>query len=377
MKAPLHPQESARLKALDSFEILDTDPEVQFDDVVQLASAICGVPISLISLLDSERQWFKAKVGTEKTETPIDQAICAHTILEDDFFEVPDTTKLDITADNPLVTGDMNLRFYAGAVLRTSDGHPLGTLCVLDNEPRQLTALQRDTLKVLARQVIAQMELRKALKQAELMRREVDHRVKNSLQSVSALTRMQARYAVMPEVRLALDHVQRRIDTVAALHEQLYRAGQGGHVNLSDFARNVWTLAGATAPEGVTMEIEVPELQVDAASAAAIGVVLNEFASNAFKHAFPDGASGRVACRIWEEDGQGWMELSDDGVGMASEERSGGLGLQVMEAAAHQLGGEFELSANGASGTAIRLKFSLVPDVETAAELLMAEVGSS
>ena len=160
MKAPLHPQESARLKALDSFEILDTDPEVQFDDVVQLASAICGVPISLISLLDSERQWFKAKVGTEKTETPIDQAICAHTILEDDFFEVPDTTKLDITADNPLVTGDMNLRFYAGAVLRTSDGHPLGTLCVLDNEPRQLTALQRDTLKVLARQVIAQMELR-------------------------------------------------------------------------------------------------------------------------------------------------------------------------------------------------------------------------
>ncbi|WP_163848326.1 sensor histidine kinase [Pseudooceanicola aestuarii] len=365
MKAPLPPDESDRLKALHSFEILDTDPERQFDDVVQLASAVCGTPISLISLLDADRQWFKARVGTDDVETPIDQAICAHAILQEDFLEISDTTRDPATADNPLVTGEMHLRFYAGAVLRTSDGFPIGTLCVLDREPRELTPLQRDTLKVLARQVITQMELRQALRRAELMRREVDHRVKNSLQSVSALTRMQARYAVNQEVRVALDHVQRRIDTVAALHEQLYRAGKGGHVNLNEFTSNVWTLVGASAPTGVEMDIAVPQIEVEAATAAAIGVVMNEFASNAFKHAFPDGRRGAVSCRIDHDATSARMVLSDNGVGMKNKDgRASGLGLQVMEAAAQQLGGEFELDT-GEGGTRIALRFDLAPEVET------------
>tara|TARA_R110002126_G_scaffold240444_3_gene383751 strand:+ start:3818 stop:5014 length:1197 start_codon:yes stop_codon:yes gene_type:complete len=361
MQAPLHHDQARRLAELNSFEVLDTDPEEPFDDVVKLASALCGMPISLISLVDEDRQWFKAKTGLEESQTTLEESICAHAILaEDGFLEVTDTTADPRTRDNPLVVGDMNLRYYAGAVLTSDDGYPIGSLCVLDTQPNKLTPLQRDALKVLARQVISQMELRRSLRQAELMRREVDHRVKNSLQSVSALTRMQARDVKGEEARAALEHVRRRIETVASLHEQLYRAEQSETINLNHFGTSVCRLIGGSAPPNVRIESSWPLVDVDADVAAALGVILNEFAANAFKHAFPDGRDGVVRCHVQTEvDGRCELELSDNGVGLpGGVTAQQGLGMQVIEASARQLGGTFSLES-GPSGTRITLDFPL------------------
>ena len=159
MKAPLPHDEAARLADLKGCAILDTSPERAYDDLTKLASHICGAPIALVSLVDSDRQWFKSKVGLNATQTPRDQAFCAHAILEPDILIVPDATADNRFADNPLVVGDPNIRFYAGAPLVTPRGHGLGTLCVIGREPRQLDPAQAEALRVLARQVVTQIEL--------------------------------------------------------------------------------------------------------------------------------------------------------------------------------------------------------------------------
>lgn len=132
MRAPAHPRQPDRLRLLHSYEILDTDREKEFDDVVKLTAEICGTAISIINLIDAERQWFKAEVGLGVRETPIESSICSHMILQEDFVEIYDTLEDPRLADNSLCSGDPGLRFYAGALLRSDEGLPLGTLCVLD-----------------------------------------------------------------------------------------------------------------------------------------------------------------------------------------------------------------------------------------------------
>jgi len=158
-------REVDRLAALEGYAVMDTAPEQEFDDLVRVAAQVCGAPIALVSLLDEERQWFKAALGVDVKQTPRDIAFCAHAIQQRDVFMVEDATKDARFAKNPLVTGDGGLRFYAGQPLETPEGLPLGTLCVLDTEPRSLTADQQFALKTLARQVASQLELRKALAQ--------------------------------------------------------------------------------------------------------------------------------------------------------------------------------------------------------------------
>ena len=161
--APLHPKEEKRLKTLEEYKILDTLSETDFDELVALASEICETPISLVSLIDKDRQWFKAKVGLDATETSRTIAFCAHAILQDDVFIVQDSLLDDRFKDNILVAGFPNIRFYAGAPLITKEGYPLGTLCAIDSKPRNLTPLQVQTLKTLSKLVINQMELRLAV----------------------------------------------------------------------------------------------------------------------------------------------------------------------------------------------------------------------
>ena len=161
MKAELPINEAARLEALLNYQILDTLPEDAYDDITLLASEICGTPMAAVSLIDSTRQWFKSKVGLAIPETARDNAFCAHAILEPDITIVSDTEADERFADNPLVTEEPWIRFYAGAPLLTQKGEALGTLCVIDQVQRTLTEKQINSLRALSRQVMAQMELRR------------------------------------------------------------------------------------------------------------------------------------------------------------------------------------------------------------------------
>ncbi len=156
--------EGARLDSLKLYQILDTATEAAFDDLTRLASTICETPISLISLVDESRQWFKSHHGLNEQETPRNQAFCAHALDANRVLVVEDALLDHRFAENPLVTGDPDIRFYAGAPLVMADGAALGTLCVIDTEPRTLSKTQLTALTVLRDAVVAQIELRRAVK---------------------------------------------------------------------------------------------------------------------------------------------------------------------------------------------------------------------
>ncbi len=160
----LPPDETSRLAALLRFEILDSDPEPEFDDVARLAALVCETPIALVTFIDGERQWFKSRVGLDASETPREHALCAYAILGRDVFVIPDMAADERSSKNPMVTGPMKLRFYAGAPLVTPDGHAIGTICVLDRVPRELQEAQLEALRALARQSVSLLELRRRLR---------------------------------------------------------------------------------------------------------------------------------------------------------------------------------------------------------------------
>lgn len=160
MGTPSLTSESARVAALNRYAILDSEPEQSFDDLVILAAHICHTPMAMLSLVDDHRQWFKSKVGVQVGETPREISICAHTIQQKDIFIVSDTLQDARFRENPLVTGEPHIRFYAGAPLINDDGFALGSLCVIDREPRELDPDQKEAVSALGRLALRQMELR-------------------------------------------------------------------------------------------------------------------------------------------------------------------------------------------------------------------------
>jgi len=186
--------EDDRLAALRAYEILDTDREAEFDDVTALIARLCEAPIAVIILLDADRQWFKSEVGLGVRETPLETSFCRHALLEADRLTVPDATVDDRFACNPLVTEENGLRFYAGVLLRTEQGLPLGTLCVLDTKPRPegLTEVQSQAMEVLAGQVMGMLNLRRAL--AAGRRSDLDLR-----RAVDALAESEARFRAIAD----------------------------------------------------------------------------------------------------------------------------------------------------------------------------------
>ena len=200
-----HLYEKERVNALKSYDVLDTLPEEDYDNLTKIAAQICGTPISLVSLLDETRQWFKSRHGIDATETSKELAFCAHAINSDDeIFNVKDARKDERFNDNPLVINDPNVIFYAGVPLTNDEGLPLGTLCVIDHKPRTLTQTQKDSLTALSKHVMNLLELRKnrilledsnkelALKNTELenFASTTAHDLKAPLNNISSMTEL-------------------------------------------------------------------------------------------------------------------------------------------------------------------------------------------
>lgn len=361
MEAREHPRQPERLRELHALQILDTPREQDFDDVVALASRLCEVPVSVVNLIDAGRQWFKAEVGLGLRETPLETSICAHAILESDFVEIGDTLLDPRMQDNPLCIGQDGLRFYAGALLKTGSGLPIGTLCVLDREPRRLTELQRQALMVLARQVMSQIELRRALRIAAAMRDEADHRVKNSLQALASLVSVQGRGAVGAETKLALAQVGRQIASVATLHAMLNDHGTVQAIDMQPYMAGIGRILAQSIAPNLAVRATGEALRLSPSMAAAIGTIMNEFASNSFKHAFPGGQAGSISfdlVRVGQDAAR--LTCADDGIGFdwAAVDTGSSLGLRVMTATAETLGGDLVPEPVG-RGSALSVTFPL------------------
>lgn len=362
MKAASHPQETARLGALRRYAILDTPRERDFDEVVRYAARLCDAPVAVINLIDADRQWFKAEVGLGVDETPLDTSLCAHVILQDDFVEIPDTLADSRMSDNPLCIGDGGeggFRFYAGALLRSAEGYPIGTLCVLDTRTRTLSDLQRDGLQVLADQVVAQIELRAVLRRETMLRREIDHRVKNSLQSVGSFVRLQRRTVDGADAIDALTMVEQQVGTVAVLHDLLGQTTSSERIDLADYLSRVVALLAQTVPAGVAVDGGFASLQVAASVAVSLATVINELVANAVKHSFADGAAGRIVLEGRLDEDAYRISCRDNGrppTDAVPATKREGLGLRIMDAAVRQLDGSL-VSAPEPEGFASLLTF--------------------
>jgi GAF domain-containing protein len=209
MSAPVPANESRRLKVLWQYEVLDTVPEEVFDDLTELAARICEAPIALISLVDEKRQWFKAKVGISVNETSRDVSFCTHAINQTDLFIVPDATADARFANNPLVTSDPKIRFYAGAPLITPDGYALGSLCVIDKVSRELRHEQKQALRILARHVVSQLELRRRSRELAVARQDRE-RMQADLGEARAEVAKLRRSAAKPKAERAKSEPRRK-----------------------------------------------------------------------------------------------------------------------------------------------------------------------
>ena len=260
MTAPHPDNEAQRQATLNAYAILDTGPEQAFDDLAQIASAIFGVPMSAVTLVDHNRQWLKAKVGLEGTQTPRSDAFCAHTILTpNEVMVVPDTHLDPRFQNNPLVLGAPKLRFYAGAPLITPNGCALGALCVMDDQPNTLTAEGAATLQALARQVVNMLELRRVSADMDVMIREQAW-YENRLRAENASLLSQAQCDPLTGLG------NRRALRAAQAH--LAHAGQNAWVSLLDIDRFKHINDTHGHPKGDEVLVHLSALLAQAASPA-------------------------------------------------------------------------------------------------------------
>lgn len=376
--ARLHPNEAERLQALRSYGILDTAIEPAFDDITRIASYVCQTPISLISLIDEGRQWFKSEIGLGIRQTPLDQSICAHALLEHSFLEVPDAT-LDPRFDcNPLVTGAPHVRFYAGALLRTPDGLPLGTVCVLDNRPRQLSPEQRYILAALARQVMSQMEFRRALLMSDRLQRNISrlmavagHDLKQPLQvMVLAIDRVRSKLTEPRDrerLRLAIDAGTRMAEELDRLAEtSALQIGLGApkltSFPVSDIFESIvhnWHLHAEA--KGLRL-IVLPSAARIVSDPGMLRAIVGNLVGNAIKYT----ERGRVLVGCRRRGNFLSIEVLDTGSGIPAEQLGAifdafhqinpaseglGLGLSIVRRSAEALGHKIALKSDLARGS--------------------------
>jgi signal transduction histidine kinase/CheY-like chemotaxis protein len=336
--------EDARLAVLDSFGILDTPPERSFDDVVRLVSQLLDAPIAAVNLIARGRQWFKSEIGLGTREMPLDNSICRHALLEQEQMIVPDTQDDPRFSCNPLVTADGGLRFYAGAVLRTRDGVPLGTLCVLDKKPRPegLTEQQQFMLTTMAHQVMSQIELRRALTDQEALNealRRADqrkdeflamlaHELRNPLAPIVSAATMLSNFELQPSmVQRAADIIARQAGHMTSLIDDLLDVSRvtRGKVELEFVELDLKdVLADAVEQVRPLIEKHGHRLVLEAVPAPALVVgdrkrlvqVMTNLLSNAAKYTLE---GGRIEVRLATRGALIDLTIRDDGIGMSPE----------------------------------------------------------
>lgn len=340
MRIPINADEGERLTALHSYHILDTAEEKEFDDLTFLASAICRTPVALISLIDGERQWFKSAKGLTEKETPKEYAFCAHTVAAgEDLLIVEDARQDERFADNPFVNGDQQVIFYAGVPLINEDGFALGSLCVIDTEKRSLTDEQTAALKILAKQVVDKLELRRKaialekaygdLQESHLFAQKfaamAAHDIRNPLSSISLTSQaLKARLQKLDDesclklVDLNLISIRKLInllDEMAAYSEspELLRTKKL-FVNLPDFLRSV--IAMIAVPENVEIRLPEENQRLHISPVAFEQIFLN-LLSNAIR--YNDKAHCIIQIRFSHDQDNYYFEVEDNGIGIAEE----------------------------------------------------------
>jgi K+-sensing histidine kinase KdpD len=331
--APIPSNEKERLQELRRYEILDTDAEKDLEEIVQLASAICQTPISLVSLIDENRQWFKARLGLDVPETNRDVAFCSHVLLEKDVMVVENALEDIRFADNPLVTSDPNIRFYAGAPLVTQDGFKLGTLCIIDNKPRKLTEQQKFALKTLSKQVIKHFELslqnKKLAQLNELQNRLLSilsHDMRNPLVGIDGLLTMMTEGDISKEdfQDIMIDASGQVKIVLTLLNDMMDWAKGAGYkelnkttFNLTDTAKKCISLVKPMAENKSLILINhIPDnFSVDA-DEAMVQFILRNLLTNAIKFT----ATGRIELSAVSKPDYWEITVTDTGTGMTKEQ---------------------------------------------------------
>ncbi|NJC38877.1 signal transduction histidine kinase [Xanthomonas arboricola] len=378
------PSEALRLQALRSYGILDTPREAAFEDITRLASIICQTPIALISLVDADRQWFKSEIGMGERETPLFKSMCAHALLDSDVLVVPDTRQDVRFARNPLVTGEAPLHFYAGAVLKTSEGLPLGTVCVLDRQPRQLSDEQVDALRALARQTIAQLELRRALQVAEESDRYrsrlmaiAGHDLKTPLRTAAYAIDKMRRHANVDSIptlvtaRDAINLVARNLDELATLAAASETASPDLQpLALEDVLHAVLGVWRQPAIDKCLALRHVPTSLRVRSHPTLLTTLLGNLIGNAVKYT----ERGRVLVGVRRRPGHAVVEIIDSGIGLnldhpeqvfqafrQADPRSDGLGigLWIVHRTAETLGCEVDVRPRPSGGTCFSVRIPL------------------
>ena len=353
--------EENRLAALRKYDILDSPPDGAFDRITAVAASIFSAPIAIISLVDHDRIWFKSHYGLDVQEIGRDPGLCASAIMQNSAWLVNDA-KTDVrTLANPLVAGEFGLRFYVGAPLRTHDGFNLGTLCVIDREPREPTETQIAQLTDLASVVMDQMELRlsarstvtelqKAMADKEMMAREVDHRVKNSLQLVSSLLSVQSRN-LKGEASEQLLQAANRVAAVGRAHEHLYLDDSIGALNSLVYLQRVCNELTALL-NGGTIAVTGDDILLPAKHVVPLGLIVTEMVTNAAKQ-----GARNVTVSLTASSGGLSLSVTDDGNGLAADfdpAATAGLGMKVVSSLVSRLKGELTFGAAEGGGPGAR-----------------------
>ncbi len=335
--APLPHNEDERLLRTKQLKLLDTIKEQAYEDLTLLAAEICGTPIALITLLDENRQWFKSHHGLNATETPREISICSHAILQDDIFVVEDA-KQDIRfKDNPLVTGDPNLRFYAGAPLILDTDIRIGTLCVLDTKERTLTQTQKKSLEALARQAIALMQLRvtiREMKNLDKVKDEflsmVSHELRSPLTSLKGSIDILQHLETQQnkESSTLLDIAARNTDQLSMIVNDILdiTTMQAGKLKMDFQKVNLVHLVKEAIEKNSTriskceISVDIPDekegLSVRGDRSKLLQVISN-LLSNAAKFSRQDNA--KITVKLEQEENLAKLTISDNGIGIPEE----------------------------------------------------------